>query len=95
MASKAYGLTAYYDSIVSECLIKKRCKISKENFLKEIKQLRYGENSSKRFMNGIKVKNELKQLSGKDLSYNNYNDIFILDILFSNFNSNYCNNKTC
>ena len=41
-------------------------------------------------MNGIKSeKTELKQLSGKDLSYNNYNDIFAgLDILFSNFNSN-------
>ena len=30
----------------------------------------------------------LKQISGKDLSYNNYNDIFAgLDILFSNLNS--------
>ena len=95
MASKAFGLTAYYDSIVSEWFnrdIGLKFPDSKIFFGKKIDQLRYGENPHQKssiYINSLKNNDiNLQQLSGKDLSYNNYNDIFAgLDILFSNLNS--------
>ncbi len=96
MASKAYNLTAYYDSIVSEWFNKEigvEFPERKTFFGKKIKQLRYGENPHQKssiYINSLKSNDtKLDQLSGKDLSYNNYNDIFAgLDILFSDFFSN-------
>ncbi len=92
MASKAYGLTAYYDAIVSEWFnrdIGLKFPERKTFFGKKISQLRYGENphqESSIYINSLKGNDiNLQQLSGKDLSYNNYNDIFAsLEILFSN-----------
>ena len=51
--------------------------------------MRYGENPHQKssiYINSLNSDNtNLHQLSGKDLSYNNYNDIFAgLDVLFSN-----------
>ncbi len=91
MASKAYGLTAYYDAIVSEWFnrdIGLEFPERKTFFGKKINQLRYGENPHQKssiYINSLKSNDiNLQQLSGKDLSYNNYNDIFAgLDILFS------------
>ena len=95
MASKAYGLTAYYDAIVSEWFnrdIGLKFPERKTFFGKKINQLRYGENPHQKssiYINSLKSNDiNLQQLSGKDLSYNNYNDIFAsLDILFSNLKS--------
>ena len=95
MASKAYGLTAYYDAIVSEWFnrdIGLKFPERKTFFGKKISQLRYGENPHQKssiYINSLKSDNiNLQQLSGKDLSYNNYNDIFAgLDVLFSNLKS--------
>ena len=93
MASKAFGLTAYYDAVVSEWFnrdIGLKFPERKTFFGKKISQLRYGENPHQKssiYMSSLK-KNDinLQQLSGKNLSYNNYNDIFAgLDILISNF----------
>ena len=92
MASKAYGLTAYYDAMVSEWFNKDiglKFPERKTYFGKKIKQLRYGENPHQKssiYINSLKSDNtNLHQLSGKDLSYNNYNDIFAgLELLFSN-----------
>ena len=92
MASKAYGLTAYYDAIVSEWFnrdIGLDFPETKTFFGKKISQLRYGENPHQKssiYFNSLENDNiNLHQLSGKDLSYNNYNDIFAgLDVLFSN-----------
>ena len=58
-------------------------------FGKRMNQLRYGENPHQKsciYLSSLKnEKTNLLKLSGKDLSYNNYNDIFAgLDILFSN-----------
>ncbi len=91
MASKAYGLTAYYDAVISEWFnrdINLEFPERKTFFGKKISQLRYGENPhQKSSIYVTSLKNEdinLSKLSGKDLSYNNYNDIFAgLDILFS------------
>ena len=92
MASKAYGLTAYYDALISEWFnrdIGLDFPDRKTFFGKKVNQLRYGENPHQKssiYINSLKNDNiNLQQLGGKDLSYNNYNDIFAgLDILFSN-----------
>ena len=94
MASKAFGLTAYYDAIVSEWFNRDagiNFPDRKTFFGKKISQLRYGENPHQKssiYINSLKNDDiNLQQISGKDLSYNNYNDIFSgLDILFSNSN---------
>ena len=91
MASNAFSLTAYYDSIVSDWFNNDiGLNFPDKNFYgKKISKLRYGRNPHQKssiYINSLKSDNiNLKQLSGKDLSYNNYNDIFAgLDILFSN-----------
>ncbi len=76
----AFTETAYYDSIISNYFNK----ISKTYFPKKkvfhgklIEQLRYGENPHQ--LSAIYSKNStenLNQIHGKQLSYNNYNDIF-------------------
>ncbi len=95
MACKAFGLTAYYDAIVSEWFnrdIGLEFPERKTFFGKKIGELRYGENPHQRssmYVNSLENDDiNLKQISGKDLSYNNYNDIFAgLDILFSDLKS--------
>tara|TARA_Y100001970_G_scaffold246421_1_gene314330 strand:- start:1213 stop:2763 length:1551 start_codon:yes stop_codon:yes gene_type:complete len=92
LANKAYNLTAYYDSVVAEWFNRNlgiKFPEKKTFFGKKITELRYGENPHQKssiYINSLKNdKTNLLQLSGKDLSYNNYNDIFAgLDILFSN-----------
>jgi len=76
----AFTETAYYDSIISDYFNK----ITHTNFPKKrvlhgnlIETLRYGENPHQE--SGIYSKNsimDIKQIHGKQLSYNNYNDIF-------------------
>ena len=91
MASKAFNLTAYYDSVVAEWYNQKvgvKFPDKKTFFGEKINQLRYGENPHQKSSIYISdLKNDeinLRQLSGKNLSYNNYNDIFAgLEILFS------------
>ena len=95
MASKAFGLTAYYDAIVSEWFnrdIGLKFPEKKTFFGKKISQLRYGENPHQKssiYINSLKNNDiNFQQLSGKDLSYNNYNDIFAgIDILIPNLHS--------
>ncbi|MDC3165617.1 bifunctional phosphoribosylaminoimidazolecarboxamide formyltransferase/IMP cyclohydrolase [Candidatus Pelagibacter sp.] len=76
----AFTETAYYDSIISDYFNK----ITNTNFPKKrvshgnlIETLRYGENPHQE--SGIyskKSEMDIKQIHGKQLSYNNYNDIF-------------------
>jgi len=91
MASKAFGLTAYYDSIVSSWF-NKELNINFPDKItipgKKLTQLRYGENPHQKSSIYLKKlddrKSGLKKISGKNLSYNNYNDIFSgLEILSS------------
>ena len=91
MASKAFGLTAYYDSIIANWFnLKLGIKFpdKKTFFGKKLEQLRYGENPHQKssiYINDLKEDElGLKKLNGKELSYNNYNDIFAgIEILFS------------
>ena len=80
MSRLAFTETAYYDSLISNYLNK----ISKINFPKKkiiygnlVEKLRYGENPHQ--VSGIYTQNDnigLNKIQGKQLSYNNYNDIF-------------------
>tara|TARA_B110001450_G_scaffold215660_1_gene208923 strand:- start:1015 stop:2550 length:1536 start_codon:yes stop_codon:yes gene_type:complete len=80
MSELAFTETAYYDSIISNYFNKisnnlfPRKKIFYGNL---IQTPRYGENPHQ--ISGVYSKNsdlDLKQIQGKQLSYNNYNDIF-------------------
>ena len=80
MSQEAFAETAYYDAIISNYFNK----IKKNNFPKKkiiygnlIEKLRYGENPHQESAIYSKTKNlNIKQIHGKQLSYNNYNDIF-------------------
>ena len=79
MSSVAFSETAYYDAVISNYFNK----IKKNNFPKKkiifgnlIEKLRYGENPHQQAAIYSKTQNSnIKQIHGKQLSYNNYNDI--------------------
>ena len=91
MSSKAFGLTAYYDAMIANWFNQKlniKFPERKTIFGRRLKQLRYGENPHQKssiYINNYNDKElNLNQLSGKELSYNNYNDMFAsLEILSS------------
>ena len=80
MSLEAFSETSYYDSLISNYF----CNISNEKFpkkkvigLKRLEKLRYGENPHQKATVYKFLKNfNLEKLGGKDLSYNNYSDIF-------------------
>ena len=91
MSSKAFGLTAYYDAMIANWFNKK-LKIEfperKTIFGRKLQKLRYGENphqQSSIYVNDYDDKRlGFNQIHGKELSYNNYNDMFAsLEILNS------------
>ncbi len=80
MSAKAFSLTAYYDSVISNWLNNKlniKFPEKKTIYGKLVKKIRYGENPHQE---GALYKNinnlGIEQLFGKELSYNNYNDIY-------------------
>ena len=79
MAAKAFGLSAYYDSKISNWFnesLNINFPEKKTISGRLIENLRYGENphqKSKLYL--METDLGLKKLHGKDLSYNNYNDI--------------------
>ena len=91
MSSKAFGLTAYYDSMIANWFNQKLnidFPDRKTIFGRRLKNLRYGENPHQKssiYINDYNDKElSFAQLHGKELSYNNYNDIYAaLDILSS------------
>ena len=80
MSLEAFSETAYYDAVISNYFNK----INKNSFPKKkiiygnlIKKLRYGENPHQESAIYSKtLRLNIKQINGKQLSYNNYNDIF-------------------
>ena len=80
MSTEAFSETAYYDAVISNYFNK----IKKNNFPKKkviygnlIEKLRYGENPHQESAIYSKTENiDIEQIYGKQLSYNNYNDIF-------------------
>tara|TARA_B100000575_G_scaffold289503_1_gene291384 strand:+ start:51 stop:1601 length:1551 start_codon:yes stop_codon:yes gene_type:complete len=96
MSSKAFGLTAYYDAMIANWFNEK-LKIEfperKTIFGRKFQTLRYGENphqQSSLYVSDYQDKQlGFIQIHGKELSYNNYNDMFaslkILESLRKNF----------
>ena len=80
MSLEAFSETAYYDAVISNYFNK----IKKNDFPKKkiiygnlIEKLRYGENPHQQAAIYSKKQNlNITQIHGKQLSYNNYNDIF-------------------
>ena len=77
----AFSETAYYDSVISNYFNTRTNTTfpSKRVFHGNlIEQLRYGENPHQQSAIYSNISNRnLKQIHGKQLSYNNYNDIFL------------------
>ena len=80
MSLEAFSETSYYDAVISNYFNT----IKKNNFPKKkiiygnlIEKLRYGENPHQQAAIYSRKQNlDIKQIHGKQLSYNNYNDIF-------------------
>jgi phosphoribosylaminoimidazolecarboxamide formyltransferase/IMP cyclohydrolase len=80
MSLEAFSETAYYDAVISDYFNK----IKKNNFPKKkiiygnlIEKLRYGENPHQSSAIYSRKNNlDIEKIHGKQLSYNNYNDIF-------------------
>ena len=80
MSSEAFSETAYYDAVISNYFNG----IENNDFPKRkiiygnlIEELRYGENPHQHAAIYSRTRNlNIKQIHGKQLSYNNYNDIF-------------------
>ena len=96
MSSKAFGLTAYYDAMIANWFNKKlniKFPERKTIFGRKLKKLRYGENphqQSSIYVNDYEDKKlRFDQIHGKELSHNNYNDMYasleILDSLKRNY----------
>jgi len=88
MSAKAFSLTAYYDSVVSNWfnnILNIKFPEKKTFYGNLVKKLHYGENPHQEGSLYSSSNNlDLKQLHGKNLSFNNYNDIYsALDILNS------------
>ena len=92
MSSKAFGLTAYYDSIISNWLNNHAGIKFPEKYTvhgKLIKNLRYGENPHQAgSIYGTINDLSLNQLHGKNLSYNNYNDVYSALEIMNSFEKN-------
>ena len=91
LSSKAFGLTAYYDSMIANWFNTKlniQFPERKTIFGRKHKRLRYGENPHQESSIYVSDYDDKQlgfiQLHGKELSYNNYNDMFAaLDVLGS------------
>ena len=92
MSAKAFGVTAYYDSVISNWFNNKL----NINFPKKktiygelVEDLRYGENPHQKASLYSPANNlGLKKVHGKSLSYNNYNDIFSALIILKSLKKN-------
>ena len=91
LSSKAFGLTAYYDSMIANWFNTKlniQFPERKTIFGRKHKRLRYGENPHQESSIYVSDYDDKRlgftQLHGKELSYNNYNDMFAaLEVLSS------------
>jgi len=92
MSAKAFGVTAYYDSVISNWF-NNQLNINfpqrKTIHGKLVENLRYGENPhQKGSLYGIRESLGIKKLHGKRLSYNNYNDIYSALSILKDFKKN-------
>ena len=89
MSAKAFSVTAYYDSVVSNWLnnqLNIKFPVKKTVHGKLIGKLRYGENPHQQgSLYGTTDNLGIEKIYGKELSYNNYNDIYSSLSILSTF----------
>jgi len=92
MSAKAFGITAYYDSVLSNWLNSKlniKFPEKKTIYGKFVENLRYGENPHQQgSLYSTDDNLGLQKIYGKNLSYNNYNDIYSALAIISSFKKN-------
>ncbi len=92
MSCKAFALTAYYDSIISNWMnyqLNIKFPEKKTIYGKLVKNLRYGENPHQEgSIYKTNTNLDIKKIHGKELSYNNYNDIYSALFILNTFKKN-------
>ena len=92
MSAKGFSLTAYYDSVVSNWMNNQlNIKFPEKKTIhgKLVKKLRYGENPHQEASLYKMYKDlNIKKIHGKELSYNNYNDIYSALLILNSFKKN-------
>ena len=91
MSAKAFGFSAYYDSVISNWLNRElniKFPTKKTIYGKLLEKLRYGENPHQQGSVYSSEGNLGQKLHGKDLSYNNYNDIYTGLSIMESFEKN-------
>ena len=92
MSAKAFGVTAYYDSLISNWFnekLKIKFPETKTIYGKLIEKLRYGENPHQKGSLYANTNNlGIEKIHGKALSYNNYNDIYSAISILETFKKN-------
>ena len=92
MSAKAFSLTAYYDSVVSNYFNSKlNIKFPERKTIHGnlIESLRYGENphqNSSLYSTSLNL--DIEKIHGKALSYNNYNDVYSMLSILKSFKKN-------
>ena len=91
-AAQAFKHTAYYDAIISGWFNKNEAIYQSKNHItiKKIDNLRYGENPHQKAGVFSLGNNEIQKISGKDLSFNNINDLEIAHELANQFDKGAC-----
>ncbi len=93
LASEAFKHTAYYDGVIANWFDKKnRIYQSNKNVLplKKIHNLRYGENPHQKAAIFSLGNSSIKKIAGKELSFNNINDLEVAFELADNFKKSSC-----
>ena len=93
LATEAFKHTAYYDTIIANWFDKHNEIYQSNNItipFKKVNNLRYGENPHQKAASFSLGNNEVKKISGKDLSYNNIVDLEIAFELANNFKKSSC-----
>ena len=92
MSSKAFSVTSYYDSVVSNWFnnqLNKKFPEKKIIHGNLVKKLRYGENPHQQgAIYAVNNNLGLDKIHGKELSYNNYNDIYSAISIINTFKKN-------
>jgi len=91
MSAKAFGLTAHYDSVLSNWMNNQLdIKFPEKKTIhgELVEKLRYGENPHQEGgLYKIYDNSNIKKIHGKELSYNNYNDIYSALFIINSFNA--------
>ena len=93
LAIRAFEITSYYESLISNWFNRDNadlCQIKSSIPLKKISKLRYGENPHQSGSFYGYGNHKLKQINGKDLSFNNIYDLESASSLANEFTDNSC-----